>query len=112
MLNTNQFVKLNLDSTKTTEREVHNVLRKVRSKFSLNEYKQLYPTRSSSEKFYQTAKILKLTQGVQVKKLLIKPIVSNIDTATYRLAKHLAELLSQLNTSEYTMKRRKDLQKN
>ena len=109
MLNTNQFVKLNLDSTKTTEREVQNVLRKIRSKSSLNEYKQLYPTRSSSDKFYQTAKI---TQGVQVKKLLIRPIVSNIDTATYRLAKHLAERLSQLNTSEYTMKRRKDLQKN
>ena len=52
MLNTNQFVKLNLDSTKTTEREVQNVLRKIRSKFSLNEYKQLYPTRSSSDKFY------------------------------------------------------------
>ena len=44
ILNTKQFVKLNSDPTKTTER---NVLRKIKSKFSPNEYKQLYPTGSS-----------------------------------------------------------------
>ena len=33
ILNTNQFVKLNLDPTKTTERKVQNVLGKIESKF-------------------------------------------------------------------------------
>ena len=73
MLNTNQFVKLNLDPTKTTERKVQKVLRKIKSKFSPNEYKQLYPT----------VKIYELSQGDQVEKLPIRPIISTIDTATY-----------------------------
>ena len=94
---------------KTTERKVQNVLRKIKSTFSPNEYKQLYPTGSSPGKFYGTAKIHKLSQGDQVDKLpIIKPIISNIDTATYRLAKHLAKLLSPLSTSKYTVKSTKD----
>ena len=94
---------------KTTERKVQNVLRKIKSKFPPNEYKQLYPTGSSPGKFYGTAKIHKLSQGDQVDKLpIIKPIISNIDTATYRLAKHLAKFLSLLSTSEYTVKSTKD----
>ena len=108
ILNTNQFVKLNSDPTKTTERKVQNVLRKIKSKFSPNEYKKLYPTGSSPGKFYGTAKIHKLSQGDQVEKCSIRPIISNIDTATYRLAKHLAKLLSPLSTSEYTLKSTKD----
>ena len=51
MLNTNQFFKLNLDPTKTTERKIQNLLRKIKSKLSQNEYKQLYPTESSPGKF-------------------------------------------------------------
>ena len=100
MLTANQFVKLNSDPMKTTERKVQNVLRKIKSRFSPNECKQLYPTGSSPGKFYGTAKIHKLSQGDQVEKLPIRPIISNIDTATYRLAKHLAKLLSPLSTSE------------
>ena len=83
MLNTNQFVKLNLDPTKTTERKVQKDLRKIKSKFSPNEYKQLYPTGSSPCKFYGTVKIYELSQDDQVEKLPIRPIISNIDTATY-----------------------------
>ena len=108
ILNTNQFVKLNSDPTKTTERKVHNVLRKIKSKFVPHEYKQLYPTRSSPGKFYGTEKIHKLSQGDQAEKLPIRPIIFNIDTATYRLAKHFAKLLSLLSASEYTVKSTKD----
>ena len=104
ILNTNQFVKLDSDPTKTTERKVQNILRKIKSKFSPNEYKQLYSTGSSPGKFYGIAKIHNLSQGDQVEKLPIRPIISNIDTATYRLAKHFARLLSPLSTSEYTVK--------
>ena len=36
------------------------------------------------------------------------PIISNIDTATYQLGKHLAKLLSPLSTSEYAVNSTKD----
>ena len=41
--------------------------------------------------------------------LPIRPIVSNIGTATYQLAKYLAKLLSPLSQSQYTVKSTKDL---
>ena len=40
ILSTNQFVKLNSDPAKTTERKVQNVLQKIKSKFPPNECKQ------------------------------------------------------------------------
>ena len=43
-----------------------------------------------------------------VDELLIPPIISNINTASYQLAKHLAKLLSPLSTSEYTVKSTSD----
>ena len=79
ILNKYQFVKLNSDPTKATERKVQNVLPKL----SPNEYKQLYPTGSSPGKFYGTAKIHKLSKGGKVEKLPIRAVISNIDTATY-----------------------------
>ena len=41
--------------------------------------------------------------------LPIRPIVSNMGTATYQLAKYLAKLLSPLSQSQYTVKSTKDL---
>ena len=58
ILNTNKFVTLNSDPTKTTERKVQNVLRKIKSKFSGNVYKQLYPIGSSPGKFYGQQKYI------------------------------------------------------
>ena len=39
----------------------------------------------------------------KVDKLPVRPIVSNIWTATYDLARHLAKLLSPLSKSKYTI---------
>ena len=108
ILNTNQFGKLTSDPTKITERKVQNILPKIKSKLSLNEYKQLYPNGSSRGKFYGTAKIHKLSQGDQIEKLPIIPIICTIDTTTYQLAKHLTKRLSPLNASQYTVKSTKD----
>ena len=69
------------------------------------------PTGSTPRKFYGTAKVNELSQGDQVDKLSIRPIISNIDTATYWLAKHLDKLLSALSTSKYTVKRTKHFEK-
>ena len=43
-----------------------------------------------------------------VDKLPIRPIISNIGTSTYQLAKYLAKLLSPLVNSEYTVTSTRD----
>ena len=43
-----------------------------------------------------------------MERLPTRPIISNLDTATYWLAKHLGKLLSLLRTLEYTVKNTKD----
>ena len=88
ILNTTQFQKLDKDPTKTMERKVQNILRKIKSKLTINEYKQLYPSGSSPGKFYGTAKIHKLSNDDNVEILPIRPIISNIGTATYSQAKY------------------------
>ena len=108
LLDVEQFQKLNYDSTKTTERKVQNALRKIKSKLSINEYKRIYPTGSSPGKLYGTAKIHKLSDGDGIEKLPTRPIISNLNKATYYLAKYLAKLLSRLSTSEYTVSSSKE----
>ena len=40
--------------------------------------------------------------------LPLRPIISNVDTATYKTAKYLAQLLSPLAKSRYTLNSTKD----
>ena len=54
--------------------------------------------------FYGTTKVHKLQQQHQeqrLEELKMRPIISNIGTATYEIAKYLNKLLTQLNKSEY-----------
>ena len=104
MLNTKQFKKLDNDPTKTTERKIQRMLRKIKPKLSEHEYKVLYPSGTSPGKFYGTAKIHKISRNGNMNQLLIRPVVSNLNTATYQLAKHLSKILSPLRESEYTIK--------
>ena len=53
------------------------MLRRTKPKLSEHEYKVLYPSGSSPEKFYGTAKIHKVTRNGNRDQLLIRPIVSN-----------------------------------
>ena len=85
----------------------------MKSKLTIDEYKQLYPSGSSPGKFYGTAKIHKLSNNDSVDKLPIRPIISNIGTATYHLvAKYLSKLISPLSISEYTVSSTKDFVQN
>ena len=59
-------------------------------------YKRLYPTSSKPESFYGTVKVHKLKEREGVDKPTVRPIISNIGTATYEIARHLAELLASL----------------
>ena len=85
------------------ERKVQNLLRKIKSKLPDNTYQELYPTGSRPGQFYGLAKIHKLKENERIDEIPLRPIISNIGTATYSLAKHLAKLLSPLATSEYTV---------
>ena len=80
------------------------MLRNIKTKLSEQEYKVLYPSGSSPGKFYGTAKIHKVPRNGNIDQLPIRPIVSNLNTATYQLAKHLSKILSPLRESEYTIK--------
>ena len=104
ILNTKQFCKLQKDPTKTTEMKIQRTVRRIKNKLiSPKEYLNIYPTGSSPGKFYGTAKKHKLTPNGPVDDLHIRQIISNIGTASYQLAKHLAKLLSPLSKSEYTV---------
>ena len=105
---TDKFKKLDSSSTATCECKVQHTLRKMKSKFTEQEYYQLYPTGSNAGKFYGTAKVHKLKQGDTVNQLPLQPIVSNCGTASYKLAKYLAKLLSPLSKSQYTVQNTKE----
>ena len=81
LLNTERFKRLTKDPTATTERKIQKVLRKIKSKFSEQEYKRLYPTDSAPTRFYGTANRHKLKNDSTVDDLLIRHIISNNSTA-------------------------------
>ena len=67
-----------------------------------NVYSKLFPSGSSTGKFYGTAKMHKLLTN-NIDDFPPRPIMSNIKTATYQTEKYLAKLLSPLGSSEYTI---------
>ena len=79
----------------------------MKLKLPSNIYSKVYPTGSAPSKFYGTAKIHKLSPNNTINGLPPRPILSNIGAATYHLSKYLAELLSPLSESEYTIKNTK-----
>ena len=72
-----------------------------------NIYSKIYSTGSAPGKLDGTAKIYKLSPNDTINELPLRPIVSKISTATYHLLKYLAELLSPLSKSEYTIENTK-----
>ena len=108
LLSAKQFITLTNDPTKTLESNVQRTLRKIKPKFTEQEYKKLYPTGSCPWKFYVTAKIHKIPVNGNSNDLPIRIIVSNINTATYNLAKYLTKLLAPLRKLEYIIKSTKD----
>ena len=69
----------------------------------------MYPTGLSPGKFYSTAKLHILPINGTIHALAIWPIVPNVGTASYHLAKDLAKVLSPLAYSEYTIRSTRDL---
>ena len=79
------------------------VFRKVKHVVDEKLYKRLYPTPSKPGSFYGTAKVHKLKEREGVDKLTLRPIISNIETATYEIGRYLAELLALLGKSKHTI---------
>ena len=107
-LETSNFQKLDADPTQKFEKKVQTALLNIKTAIGEDEYKKIYPSGSNPGKFYGTAKVHKLSQEdaknlANVDKLPLRPIVSNIGTATYKLSKYLAQLLAPLGKSRYTV---------
>ena len=104
LLNTHQFKKLTSDPTKKYEAKIQRQVRKIKSCLTTTQYRKIYPTGSNPGRFYGTAKVHKLKENDGVADLPLRPIVSNIGSASYELAKFLAHFLAPLSVSEYTVK--------
>ena len=65
----------------------------------------MYPIGYCPGKFYGTARIDKFSVDGGINDLPIVPILSNLNIATYKLAKYLSELLSPLRQSRNTVKK-------
>ena len=82
-------------------------LQKIKQHLDENEYKRMYPTGSRPGLFYTTAKVHKLKTGEGLNELTMRPIISNIGTATYETAKFLNSLLAPLGKSDRSILNRK-----
>ena len=81
----------------------------MKKAFDKTTYKKLYPSASHPGLFFGTAKVHKLKAGFDtVNDLPIRPVISNIGTATYDISKFLANLLAPLAKSRYTINNTKD----
>ena len=109
ILQTNKFTELQEDPTAQFETRVQKCLRKMKKRFDPATFSAIYSTASQPGRFYGTAKLHKVAEGCSdVNQLPIRPIISNIGTATYKTSKHLAKLLAPLTKSKYTIESTRD----
>ena len=73
---------------------------RMKNKFTYQKFQRLYPSGSNAGRFYSAGKVHKVPEN----DLPIRPIVSNIGTASYHPGKYFAHLLSPLSQSEFTVK--------
>ena len=104
-----EFEELNSDPTKSFQTRVQRTLLKMKKKFTVTEYKRIYPSSSRPGLFFGLAKVHKLKNGcTNVNELPLRPVISNIGTATYEISKYLASLLQPIAKSEFTIDSTKD----
>ena len=107
MLKSKQFVQLQDNPAAKFERKVQNKLLELKKnkRFTEEEYRSFYPSGSRPGRFYATAKRHKVQEGnTNARDLPLRPIVSNIGTATYGVSKYLAKLLQPLSVFVYNIK--------
>ena len=76
----------------------------MKKKFDQRVYERLYPSSSRPGLFFGLAKVHKLKEDTySISNLPLRPVISNIGTATYEISKYLANLLQPLTKNEYTI---------
>ena len=73
-------------------------------------YTKIYPSGSNPGTFYGTTKVHKVKPEEQdkIEKFPLRPIISNIGTATHKIAQYICNLLPPLSKSKYTVLNTKD----
>ena len=103
-LNGPEFERLESDPTESFQQHVQKTLLSMKKKFHKKLYKKLYPSSSRPGLFFGLAKVHKLKEDTySINNLPLRPVISNIGTATYELSKYLANLLQPLTKNEYTI---------
>ena len=104
-----EFKKLSKDHARGFQSRVQRVLLGMKSKFDITTYKKLYPSSSQPGLFFGMAKVHKLKSSTEdVTKLPLRPVISNIGTSTYEIAKHLAKILTPLTKSAHNIESTSD----
>ena len=104
IVNSSQFLQVDKDPTASTERKLQRTLTKIKDKIPALLYSKIYPTGSSPGRFYGTTKLHKVKDNGTVEDLTLRPIISNIRTDTYELAKYLDQILKPQGQSQYPIK--------
>ena len=108
-LESRQFKKCKDDPTKSFQGKVQRCLLRKKKAFDKETYKTLYPSSSHPGLYFGLAKVHKVPDNSSdVTDLPLRPVISNIGTATYQLSKYLAHILGPLTSSEYTVESTKD----
>ena len=72
---------------------IQQTLRKIKNVLNESDHKKLYRTGSRPDLFYGTAMVHRLHSNQGLNELTVRPIISNISTATYETANYLNNLL-------------------
>ena len=108
-LGSKQFEKVDSDPTGSFQSRVQRCLLRMKKAFDKKTYNRLYPSSSRPGLFFGLAKVHKLKDGSDnVNELPLRPVISNIGTATYQVSKYLADILLPLTKNEYTINNTKD----
>ena len=99
IVNSSQFLQVDKDPTASIERKVQRTLTKIKDKIPSLLSSKIYSTGSSPARFHGTAKLRKVKDNGTVEDLPLRPIISNIRTATYEIA-----IVKALGQSQYTSK--------
>ena len=101
LLNTDSFIQLDHDLTKKIEGKIQRPIRKIKNSLTKQEYSRIHQTGLSPGKFYGKAKWHKVKKGSSVDVPPCRPVISNVGTVSYQLAKCLETLLCPLIKSQY-----------
>ena len=118
-LNGAEFVELNEDPTKTFQGRVQRTLLEMKRCFETKVYERIYPSSARPGLYYGLAKVHKIPNHINEEdsninrldaahRLPLRPVISNIGTATYELSRYLAGILKPLTRSEYSVESSKD----